>query len=373
MHAPDLTHSGYAPSASGGITRLACARALAEGLDVSPILKKCGLSATEIEDRHARLPVKSQIKLLALTAAALPDDLLGFHLALTFDLREVGLLYYTMASSPTLGDALNRASRYSTIVNECAALSLRAAGDAAGDIELLFECVGLPRHSDRHQIEFFLVAVMRVCRVLTGRQIVPNEVRLIHHRHEERAQYGSFFGSDVAFGADRDAILLPRSVRDMPVVNADPYLNDLLVRYCEEALARRPAFSGSLRSAVEYAIITLLPHGMARLVEVAAKLGMSPRTLARRLACENLTFYGVLDELRADLARRHLADPALSISQIAWLLGYQEASAFTHAFRRWTGMTPGMMRSQSQAVAVDQMAGRERDNRGLRNRASERR
>jgi AraC-like DNA-binding protein len=73
---------------------------------------------------------------------------------------------------------------------------------------------------------------------------------------------------------------------------------------------------------------------------------VTQRTLGRRLSSEGITFSEVLENLKSDLARRHLADKSLSISQIAWLLGYQEVSAFTHAFKRWTGKTPREARSQ---------------------------
>jgi len=92
----------------------------------------------------------------------------------------------------------------------------------------------------------------------------------------------------------------------------------------------------------------LLPHGKARASEVARQLGVSQRTLARRLAAEGLTFAGVLRSLRSDLANCHLTDEGLSISQIAWMLGYQDVSAFTHAFKRWTGKAPRAARSALQ-------------------------
>jgi len=90
--------------------------------------------------------------------------------------------------------------------------------------------------------------------------------------------------------------------------------------------------------------VPLLPHGKAQASEVARKLGMSQRTLARRLDSEGLTFVGMLKELRLDLAKQDLADRDLSISKIAWLLGYQDVSSFTHAFKRWTGNTPSAIR-----------------------------
>jgi AraC-like DNA-binding protein len=100
---------------------------------------------------------------------------------------------------------------------------------------------------------------------------------------------------------------------------------------------------------VENAVAALLPHGLAQAEAVAGELGMSPRTLARRLAAEEVAFSTIVRELRIALAQRHLADGDLSVSQIAWLLGYREVGAFTHAFRRWTGMTPSEARVQSAA------------------------
>ena len=95
---------------------------------------------------------------------------------------------------------------------------------------------------------------------------------------------------------------------------------------------------------MEEAAAELLPHGQAQTNIIAARLGMSPRTLARRLSAEGLPFANILRELRLGLAHRYLADHDLPISQIAWLLGYTEIGAFTHAFRRWTGTTPTSVR-----------------------------
>ena len=134
------------------------------------------------------------------------------------------------------------------------------------------------------------------------------------------------------------------SIGQLPIVGADPYLNELLLKYCQEALAERPTTRSSFVSGVENVIVGQLPHGKARAGEIARKLGVSQRTLARRLSSEGLTFAGVMQRLKSDLAKRHLADGTLSISEIAWLLGYQDVSAFTHAFKRWTGKAPRAIR-----------------------------
>ena len=132
------------------------------------------------------------------------------------------------------------------------------------------------------------------------------------------------------------------NARELPPIHADPYLDNLLLKYCEAALTDRRGNVSQLRTRVENAISSLLPHG--RVDDVARSLGMSKRSLARRLSDEGLNFTEVLQQLRRDLAVRYLDDPKLHISKIAWLLGFQEVSAFTHAFKRWTGKAPSQMR-----------------------------
>ena len=100
----------------------------------------------------------------------------------------------------------------------------------------------------------------------------------------------------------------------------------------------------------------LLPHGKANAVEIARRIGMSRRTLARKLSSEDLTFSEIAEELKSDLAKHYLRGSDLPISQIAWLLGYSEVSAFTHAFKRWTGMTPRQSRAQGHRAAAGSAA-----------------
>ena len=122
--------------------------------------KQAGLTHHQIEDPDPSSGCAIKSSFLNLAAAALEDDLLGFHLAQTADLRELGLLYYVLASSETLIDALQRAARYSSIVNE--GISLRCIdGKSVG---ISFHCVGIGRHLDTHQIECTMTAVVRICR-----------------------------------------------------------------------------------------------------------------------------------------------------------------------------------------------------------------
>jgi AraC-like DNA-binding protein len=173
-------------------------------------------------------------------------------------------------------------------------------------------------------------------------------VRFTHRRSGDTSEFRAFFGGDVMFGAAADEVVFPGSVIQLPVTGADPYLNELLIGYCEQAIATRSTNRSSFGLNVENAIALLLPHGLARADDIARKLGVSRRTLTRRLASEGLTFAGVLKGLKEDLAERHLMDETLSISEIAWLLGYRDVSAFTHAVKRWTGKAPRAIRQLSR-------------------------
>jgi AraC-like DNA-binding protein len=332
--------------AEGSLARLASARARAAGIDVAPLMATAGVTRQQIDEEDFELPAEDQIRFVELVADALQDDLLGFHLARDVDLRELGLLYYVLNSSDFLGDALRRAERYCAIINEGVRLRVRGGEKLALDLKY----VGVKRFSDRHQIEAWVTGLVRICRQITNRQLLPCIVSFVHRREGGSSEMDAFMGREVTFGADADEILFPGNAEQMPVLGADPYLNKLLVRYCEEARAHRAATS-TFRIKVENAIAPLLPHGKASAPEIARRLGMSPRTLARQLAAEGLTFSTVLDRLRADLARHYLQDGGVSISKIAWMLGYQDASAFAHAHKRWTGKTPREARTPEKRLA----------------------
>jgi AraC-like DNA-binding protein len=329
------------PMAGGGLARLAMARLKSAGVPITPLLGRVGLTAEVIADPEEQLSVQTQIALLDEAAIALKDDWLGFSLARDFDPRDLGLLYYVMSSSQTLGDALKRVARYSKITNEALVVGYREGNRLI--IELSYS--GVPRHSDRHQFEFCMFGLLRICRMLTGRKLVPQHFSFSHYRSEGISEMARFVGTKVEFGAEKDEFALAADARVLPLIHSDSHLNDLLLKFCEAALSNRKRDKSALRTRVENAISTLLPHGRALVEDVARDLAMSKRTLARRLSEDGLNFTEILQQLRHDLALRYLNDRQMHVSKIAWLLGFSDVSALTHACRRWTGKTPSQLRA----------------------------
>ncbi|MET0575783.1 MAG: AraC family transcriptional regulator [Mesorhizobium sp.] len=312
-------------------------------MDPAPILALAGLSQAAVAS-HKRLKVKSVIDFLERVSHALKDDWLGVSLAAHFDLRDMGMLYYVAASSQRFGDAIKRLDRYERVANE--ALDLRMVKGTGGSVELSY--VGVSRHMDRHLMEAFVVALLRLCRHLVGRKIVPLSASFVHHRSDGR-KIQQFLGCDVRFGAPIDEIRFDTGVMDLPLVSYDPYLNDLIVKSCEEAIAVRASNTSPFRTEVENIISPLLPHAEAQAKTVAQKMNFSERTFARRLAAEGLNFGEILDQMRRELAIRYL-EQNLRASEITWRLGFQQPSAFSHACRRWTGKSPSEFRRSHQTA-----------------------
>jgi len=322
------------PTAAGLAARLAVEELKRRAVDPGPLLARCRLSAAAIA-RRDRIKVMSQIEFLELASKALHDEDLGLSLAERVDLRELGMLYYVAASSQHLGDALARLERFVRVGNE--ALVVRIGKGTPCRIALAY--AGVSRHLDRHHMEFLALIALRLCRQLVGQKFLPLGVKFVHHR-SSGLRTRKMLGCDAQFGAEADEISLDAALLDLPVVGGDPFLHELMLKTCEDAIRVRPSNASAFRTVVENTIAPILPHAEAQVGTVAKHLGMSERTFARRLASEGLRFGEILDGLRRDLAIRYLEQRDLQISQIAWLLGFHQPSALSHACRRWTGKSP---------------------------------
>jgi AraC-like DNA-binding protein len=213
-------------------------------------------------------------------------------------------------------------------------------------VEFIF--VGISRHCARQNAEFGMAATMKALREIAGRNIHPTQVSFAHAGNSNRRELERFFGCPVVFGALIDQIVLSKETLAVLLVTEDRHLLEALQPLCDEAAKERNTAKGTLRASVENEVQRLLHHGNAQRVTVAKKLAMSTRTLARRLGNENTTFEEVVDQLRRSLALQYIKESSLSLSQIAWLLGYEGSSAFNHAFLRWTGRSPSAARNEKQ-------------------------
>jgi len=319
-------------------------------VDAAPLLRRAGLSDYNPDNRQQRISALSQARLFEYAAEAIGDTAFGLRLAQETDPREAGLLFYAVSAGKDLREALALFARYSRIVNDSVRVAIvpRAEG-----VTLTLNFLGVPRHRSKQNIEFGIAVVLKALREVSGRNIGPSRVRFSHLRITDLKEFDRFYNYRVEFGAPTDELDFGLDVLNLPLVTSDQYLLETLRPYCEEAAKARHTAAGSLRTLVENEIYRLLPHGRANVARVAKALGVSPRTLGRRLAEEGTNFAKLMDDLRRTLSLQYVREPNFTMAQIAWLLGYERSESFTHAFRRWAGQPPSQVRSASQTDSVD--------------------
>ncbi len=318
-------------------------------LDPAPLLRKAGLPTVEQITQQRRLPAAGQGRFLEYAAEALDDTALGLHLAKHANPREVGLLFYAVSAARNVSEALALLARYSRIMSESIRLRLERTPDGLL-VEIIFS--GMSRHRSRQVIEFGLAIMVRALREITGREFKLSRFACVNARNSDVREFERFFGCKVEFGAPSDVVMYSNEVAGLPLVTHDPHLLETLRPFCDEAARARHTLVGTLRASVENEIQRLLPHRKAQAEIVAKTLGLSVRTLSRRLAGEQTNFAEVVDQLRRSLALQYLKEPGFTLAQIAWLLGYEGSASFNHAFKRWTGKAPTSMRNEGAAAQV---------------------
>ncbi len=314
-------------------------RLKAERISTDPILKHAGLTRRQASDPDAKIPFHKHATLLTLAAEATGDGCFGLHLGTTLHPRQAGVLGYVLLNSSTLGDALRNLMRYSRVLTEGVDFDFSVVGDEA----VLMGSVADPLVQDERQVaEFGMGFGLRICELVTGTKVSPIRVEFRHNKPKEARTIRQSFGAPVRYGQERGALIVKRELLDHPVDAADNELLKILRRHCRQILGRRPKTKDLAYEAREL-ITALLPSEHPKFDDVAQELGMSSSTLARRLAEHGLTYKGLLNDVRYKLALRYLND-RIGVKQVAYLLGYSEVAAFSHAFHRWTGSSPGRYR-----------------------------
>ena len=309
------------------------------GLPTAQLLHEVGLRRERLAGPDARVPFAAHVALLEAAARALGEPCFGVRLGSAVELAETGLVGYRALSSRDLREALRNLCRYLALQTEGASAELR---EEAGEARLLFAAVDPAGAASRQLADFAAARIVRHLAELTGRRVRPVRVEL---RHEPACpDLARRLGLPVAVHQPHNAVVLDAGALATPVVEADPRLLGILRRYGDELLARRPP-EADLVARAERRILEDLHAGAPGVPALARDLGVSPRTLRRRLAEQDLTPARLVERLRRGLAERYLAEGTFSLGRIAYLLGYSDPAAFTRAFRRWTGRTPSEWRA----------------------------
>jgi AraC-like DNA-binding protein len=303
------------------------------GYDVHALLNVIGVRRQDLDDPDGVVPCEKTAELFCGALRQRPLANLGLRLAAETPIGASGLLDYLILTAPTVGDGLTQAERYFRTLSG-APFSIQTV-DGQETVRVVLHAAGV---DVRFGVEYTAARMVLHLRSETDGRAVFDSVSFTH-RPDDVLALERALGCPVHAEASWNGLSMPRSTWELPLRRGDLRLQRLL-----EAQAPSPADSGTVAFDVRRVVTARLREGVPDIGDVAGYLGVSTRTLQRRLAGAGQSFNGVVEATRREAAETWLAQSALAIGEIGYLLGYSDAAAFHRAFKRWTGLTPQAFR-----------------------------
>lgn len=319
-----------------------------QGLPPESVLPPDALSSPA--QHLGRVPAEVFCQSLLRAAEQLRDPLLGLHLGQHIRPSHLGALGYVLLACDNLGSALQRIQRYHRLLHDINPIQHHVEDDclvlqwgvSRGKPGALFDETGI-------------TAIVQFARTLSGRSGPSMAVRGVDFVNPPphtaaQADFQAYFGCPVRWGQPVTRLVIPLALLHTPLHQPDPVLRSLMETQVEAALAHLPE-PGDLVELTRRVVRQLAPQGMPELERVAAELHLSPKVLYRRLAERGHQFRSLRDGALKELAVLHLADPRWTLGEVSELLGYTEQSAFSRAFKRWSGVSPLQWRQRARTGA----------------------
>jgi AraC-like DNA-binding protein len=334
-HAPPAVIASAATGIVGFIEAL--------GGDVDRIFGRAGIAPDMAGSPTLKLRLNAYCQLFEEASRLTRSDNFGLWFGNQFQPRDLGLWGYTAVSAPTLGSALDNLVRLFHCHQESSVMSLWCGADGLTRLEYQIEASDIVER--RQDAELSLGMFLNVFRECLGQQWVPEEVHFEHPRPQDSKEHERAFGAPTYFSLRRNALLFRPEILVAPMPRSDPKLM-MIMQTCLEQLASRREGCASLIDRAKTVIRTKLPDGYPPLEDVAEVLRVGPAAIQRELAQAGLLYKEFVEMTRRELAIAYMKQRHLPFSEIAYLLGYSELSAFSRAVHRWTGQSPRAYRGQ---------------------------
>ena len=316
--------------------------ARAEGLSEAEL--GAVLGRAQIDD--ADVPVAAYLSMLQL-ACARGGPTFGWRLGQSVKPTTYGINGILLLACPTLGEALQQVLRFESLVHDLGRSSLTRHGDV-----VLYawrnDCAAHPAAGALAESVFS--GIQTCAQWLVGQTLQDFDIEFTHPTDATTAAcILAHSGARLRWGASANRAVFPAAVLSLPIPQANKTLLPLLQRHADELLQARHPRDGGIVAQVRHCISGRLGHGAVKLADVASDLHLSTRTLQRRLLQAGVAYQALLDATRHELARHYLANSAMPIAELGYLLGFQDTPAFHHAFKTWQGQGPGQYRSGALA------------------------
>lgn len=313
----------------------ACER---QGVDSRALAAAAGLRLEAIEDPDGRLPGECVAALWRLALTWTGDESLALRAAESLPFGAYRIIDFLAASAPTLGACFERVARFFPLINSTVELRIsQAGGHVAVELTNPRDPTGVPRP----YAEYALAVTWLHCRHAAQTACPLVAVHFAYPSPADTTCHERVFGCPVHFRSARTELRFAEATWSQPTAAPS---TDLLRTLAEELIARI-GHQESVETRVVRQLSSELRGGNPSLDHVARRLGMSARTLQRRLSAENLSFADVLDRTRRLVADCYVKEKHLALTEVACLLGFSEQSAFSRAFQRWYGLPPSRYRT----------------------------
>lgn len=281
-----------------------------------------------------RFSAEAYCQLLIKAAERLHDPLLGLHLGQTIQPAHLGALGYVLLACENLGGALQRIQRYHRLVHDINPVQHRICD---GNLELQWGIA----HGKPGALfdESGIAGLVQFGRDVCAQQLPLAQVDFVNPAPADLRPYQAYFDCPVRFNQPMTRLAIPLGSLMAPLRQADPMLLKLMEEQVDAAMAQLPD-AGDLAEMTRRVVAHLAPLGTPELEQVAQALRLSPRVFYRRLAEQGLNFRDLRETALRQVAELHLRDPRLTLAEVGALLGYSEQSAFSRAFKRWSGVAP---------------------------------
>ena len=319
----------------------------ANGIDAMHLWREVGVPAELMQEGpQSRAPLKYLDAAIIRVAARVPDEGWGLKMARCWHPGNLGVLGHAWLASSTLRTGLTRLARYWRIVGTRAQIGLE---DSHGGLTFSYALTVDEPAVAWNTPDCWLALVLDMCRVNAESTIRPVKASLRRPLPSNPQAWHDFYGCTVKFAAAENSFTLAKSDVDRVLPTSNRSLAGVLDGMLTEQLAKLT--KDDVVSRCKSAFLEQLASGEPSAEDIAQRLNMSSRTLQRKLAEANTTYLKLVDDCRRDLALRYVSDPDKSITDITFLLGFSSQSAFSRAFRRWTGASPTERRQHTASAA----------------------
>jgi AraC-like DNA-binding protein len=320
-------HRPSTATASSDFLRVIQDAATRAGLAPGAIYRRIGIGADVIEHRGKRVPIALARQAWVDTAKQSGDPLFGIHIAESMDHGSLDVLDGLVASSRTLGEAFRRLVRYGPLFSNAGEFSLVTTQDTARFVHRATGAVAW-------MSEMILAIVVLRVRKLCDHRWAPRGVGFMHERGGRQADYEALFQAPVTFGHPMDEVVFGRDLLERPIGVPDLHTTATLQAQADQALIVLPDTSTDF-AALYQALTEAVIEGNPKIEVVADRLGISRRSLQRRLQEAGTSHRELVEHLRAQMAREQLTGGGARQSAVARTLGYANPSSFHRALARW--------------------------------------